>query len=202
MASTATSNLSVNPVTGRAVLRVPRRMRRLLPWINYGDFYGSEAQLLLPPKPKLPRYPGTAPAKRLEVAKAEMVVKLRGNTRILDQYVGRKEREGAAAVPLLADPMDQATLRITGEGLLTRLAAIPTGAQASGDYQRVVYEILNFLFEPDLTGGQMKCSRIEPGHRAPGHHLLERGRGVVLAIRSRHLPEPSPHVRVQEHGCP
>lgn len=43
-----------------------------------------------------------------------------------------------------------------GVGLLARLAGIPTGAAASGDYQRVVYEILNLLFEPDLTGGQME----------------------------------------------
>jgi len=39
-----------------------------------------------------------------------------------------------------------------------RLAAVPTGAVASVDYQRVVYEILNFLFEPELTDGKFEVA--------------------------------------------
>jgi len=151
-------DLPLNPVTKQALLLVPRRIVRLLPWINYADFYGNEAQLLLPPKPKLPRYPGMAAEKRLEVAKAELVTKVRGNTHILDQYVARKERERAGAVPVLADPPDPEVLRATGEQLLVRLAAVPTGAVASVDYQRVVYEILNFLFEPELTDGKFEVA--------------------------------------------
>jgi hypothetical protein len=48
-------DLPVNPLSGVPLILVPRRMVRLLPWINYDDFYSKEAQLLLPPRPRLPR---------------------------------------------------------------------------------------------------------------------------------------------------
>lgn len=149
-------DLPINPVTGAPFLLVPRRIVRLLPWINYDDFLGREAQLLLPPRPKLPRYPGMPAEKRLAVAKADLTARVRDRPAVLDQYVARKEREGDQAVPLLADDPDPAELRRTADDLVARLEATPTGAAAAPAYQRLVYEAMNFLFEPDLTGGELE----------------------------------------------
>ena len=151
-------DLPVNPLNGRGLLLVPRRIVRLLPWINYQDFYSNEAKVFLPPAPRLPRYPGMSKAKSLEIAKAELVQKLRQAPVVLEQYVGRKERDAAKAGPLLPDTEAEAELQKTADNLLGRLRTLPTGAAASGDYQRLVYEILNFLFEPDLTGGEFEVS--------------------------------------------
>lgn len=152
-------DLPVNPVSGQAVLLVPRRIVRLLPWINYSDFYSSEANMLLPPRaPRLPRYPGMSREKGLAVAKSELVQKLRGNTRVLDQYVTRKEREAAGAEPLLHDDPEPAELRAAGEQFSARLLQLPHGNADAAEYQRLVYEILNFLFEPELTGGVLEVA--------------------------------------------
>jgi hypothetical protein len=150
-------DLPVNPVGGGPVILVPRRMVRLLPWINYDDFYGTEAKLLLPPTPRLPRYPGMTKVKRLEVAKADMVEKVRQAPVVLEQYVNRKEREAAGAEALLPDSKSQIELRTVADDLKARLAALPTGQVASAEYQHLVYEILNFAFEPDLTGGEFEA---------------------------------------------
>lgn len=150
-------DLPVNPISKQPILLVPRRIVRLLPWINYDDFQSSEANLFLPPRgPRLPRFPGMPKERRLAVAKHELVTKLRGNTRVLDQYVSRKEREGSAAEPLLHDEPEATQLNTVGQGLLHRLAALKPGRADAADFQRLAYEILNFLFEPDLTGGQLE----------------------------------------------
>jgi hypothetical protein len=149
-------DLPINPVSGLTLLLVPRRIVRLLPWINYQDFYSSEAKLMLPPQPRLPRHPGMAPAKRLEIAKKELVQKIRSSPAVLEQYVGRKEREASKAEPVLPDEDSEERLRATADDLLGRLAALPTGPAGASDYQRLVYETLNFLFEPDLTGGEFE----------------------------------------------
>jgi hypothetical protein len=151
-------DLPVNPLNGQGLLLVPRRIVRLLPWINYQDFYSNEARVFLPPAPRLPRYPGMNKAKSLEIAKAELVQKLRQAPGVLEQYVSRKERDAAKAGPLLPDAEAEAELQKTADDLLGRLKAMPTGAVASADYQRLVYEILNFLFEPELTGGEFEVS--------------------------------------------
>ena len=149
-------DLPVNPVSGRALLLVPRRIVRLLPWINYADFYANEARLLLPPQPRLPRYPGMTAAKRLEVAKAELVLKARQRPAIFEQYVSRKERDGSNAEALLPGHDEEAQLRATADDLRARLESLPPGLGSAVEYQRLAYEILNFLFEPELTGGELE----------------------------------------------
>ena len=151
-------DLPINPISGRPLLLVPRRVVRLLPWINYNDFYTTDAQLLLPPRPRLPRYPGMARERRLELAKQDMVAKVRESPSVLEQYVSRKERDASSAQPLLAAEPEGGQLRASAEELLARLEGTPTGTAAASAYQHLVYEVLNFLFEPDLTGGEMEVS--------------------------------------------
>lgn len=150
-------DLPVSPISGEGLILVPRRIVRLLPWINYGDFYSSEAQSLLPPRPRRPRYPGMTAEKRSAAAKVEMVERLRGNTQVLDQYVNRKESEASGAEPLLQE-IDARTVTAAGESLLGRLHATKIGPASAGSFQRLVYEIVNFVFEPELTAGQMEVA--------------------------------------------
>lgn len=150
-------DLPLNPLSQQPILLVPRRMVRLLPWINYGDFYASEARLLLPPRPRMPRHPGMTKQTRHAIAKGELVDRVRMNTSVLDQYVSRKENAAQHAVPILQDP-DLGELRATGTSLAERLDTTASGTADAAGYQRLVYEILNFAFEPDLTAGEMEVA--------------------------------------------
>jgi hypothetical protein len=147
-------DLPRNPVTGGPVLLVPRRVVRLLPWINYEDYVRSDFGVFLPPKPPS-RMPGSK--KPRVPTKPEVVRLTRGRLDVLDQYISRKERESSKAEPALGDdPAAEEADRRLVEDFIARLDALPTGQAASKDYQRLMFEVLNFLFEPDLTDGEME----------------------------------------------
>lgn len=135
----------------------PTRIVRLLPWINYDDYLGSEVKLFLRPRDRMPPYPGKQRARRFDYTKRQVVALTRQRLDILDRYVRRKERDAAHATPVLgvAQPTIDADRRL-GDALLARLAGLPAGQAAAADYQRLVYEILNFLFEPELTNGELE----------------------------------------------
>ena len=46
-------DLPINPITGTPLLFVPRRIVRILPWINFDDYLRSEFLLFLPSKKKI-----------------------------------------------------------------------------------------------------------------------------------------------------
>jgi hypothetical protein len=152
-------DLPRNPISGLPILLVPRRIVRQLPWINYDDFLRHEVRLFLNPRgaTRAPRYPGMAKERRLELAKKEVVTLTREHIVVLDRYVERKEQEGADALPALgpSQPSINAERKVV-EDFRACLSQIPTGTKASGDYQRLVFEIVNFLFEPELTDGRME----------------------------------------------
>lgn len=179
-------DLPVNPLSSEVLILVPRRVVRLLPWINYTDFYSSEANLLLPPRPRLPRYPGMQKEKRLDIAKAELVAKLRANTSVLDQYVTRKEREAPNAQPLLHDT-DLTEVRSAGQQFIDRLDSMPHGLADASEYQRLVYEILNFLFEPELTGGRMEVATYLGTERRDIIYWNEAEQSFWAYVRSTYL---------------
>jgi hypothetical protein len=152
-------DLPKNPITGYPLLLVPRRIVRLLPWINYDDFVGHEFKMFLRPNPtqRMPRYPGMAKQERLQLTKQEVVKITRERLSLLDQYIGRKEREGNQAEPLLrSDQISLDSENQLGERFISRLDNLPVGRAAASDYQRLVFEIFNYLFEPELTDGRME----------------------------------------------
>jgi hypothetical protein len=153
-------DLPKNSLTGCPILLVPRRIVRLLPWINYDDFVGHEFKMFLRPSPnqRMPRYPGMAKQARLQLTKHEVVKITRERLTLLDQYIGRKEREGSQVEPLLTT--DQVFLDSEyqlGERFISRLDGLSVGHSAASDYQRLVFEIFNYLFEPELTDGKMEA---------------------------------------------
>jgi hypothetical protein len=152
-------DLPRNPLSGAPILLVPRRMVRLLPWINYPDYLSNDFRLFLGPRSRSPRYPGMTSEKKVAVSKDEVVRVTRERLHLLDQYVARKEREASDATPALgADRKSEQLETQRGEILLSRLNELLPGGAAAKDYQRLVYEILNYAFEPDLTDGQMEVS--------------------------------------------
>lgn len=161
-------DLPKNPITGSPLLLVPRRFVRLLPWINYDDFVNNEFKMFLRPSQgkQMPRYPGMARQKKLELTKQEVVKITRERLALLDQYIGRKERDSSQVEPALS--YDQSFIDSEyqfGERFITRLDSLPIGRAAANDYQRLVFEILNYLFEPELTDGQMEVETYQGTER-------------------------------------
>jgi hypothetical protein len=51
------------------------------------------------------------------------------------------------------------------EEFIGRLGSIPVGIAHAKDYQRLIYEVMNYLFEPELTDGEMEVRTIEGTER-------------------------------------
>ncbi|GCE16759.1 hypothetical protein [Dictyobacter kobayashii] len=148
-------DLPKNPITGDPILLVPRRIVRRLPWINYDDFVNHELKMFLRPTPnkRMPTYPGMAKQEKLQIAKQEVVKLTRESLTLLDQYIRRKEKEGSQAEPLLTHEQagDTTSNYQIGENFIARLNNLPSGRATANEYQRLIFEILNYLFEPELT---------------------------------------------------
>lgn len=148
-------DLPQNPVSGLPVILVPRRIVRQLPWINYGDYARTEFRAYLRPA-RQPRQ-----SRLREPAKRTVVEVTRSKVELLDRYVARKEREADQAGPTLGVGAVSLDAEFDlGEQFVARLQALPSGFSAASAYQRLVYEIINYLFEPELTDGRME----EPTH--------------------------------------
>jgi hypothetical protein len=151
-------DLPLNPVSGLPVLLVPRRIVRLLPWINYDDYLTTEFRTFLNPRPSGPRLPAGS-TRRKPPPKPDVISLTRGHLDLLDRYIGRKEREADNAGPALGpDHVSVDAEHRAGEDLLLRLDIdrLPTGQAAAAVYQHLVLEILNFLFEPELSDGRLE----------------------------------------------
>lgn len=154
-------DLPLNPESGLPIILVPRRIVRLLPWINYDDYARTDFRMYLRPSkgPRMARPPGMPKEKRADLAKKEVVEVTRTKIELLDQYIGRKERDRSGAEPTLgADTFSDRAESDLGEQFISHLQTLPTGQTTASEYQRLVYEILNHLFEPDLTDGQMEVA--------------------------------------------
>jgi len=85
---------------------------------------------------------------------------------LLDNYVARKESERDRAEPALPADAYSANLDYEqGEEFISRLASLPTGQTDASRYQRLVLEILNYLFMPQLTDGQLEVETYQGTER-------------------------------------
>lgn len=156
-------DLPQNPITGSPILLVPRRMVRLLPWINYEDYLSSEYRTFM--RPETSRAwrgsRGTSGTKKPEVVQVT-----RENLAVLDQYVGRKEKQAANVAPAFVTRQDLGLpVRPLAGDFTARLTSLPSGTGAAHEYQRLIFEILNYLFEPELTDGEMEVRTIDGTER-------------------------------------
>lgn len=153
-------DLPLNPVSGLPILLVPRRIVRQLPWINYDDYIRTDFKLYLrPARPKGNRQRRTTPPARQEprLTKGEITGLTRQRLDVLDSYIRRKEQEAQDARPSLSRDQPSANIEYQrGEEFIARMAALPRGVLHAAEYQHLVLEILNYLFEPDLSDGELE----------------------------------------------
>ncbi len=156
-------DLPLNPSTGGPLLLVPRRILRILPWINYDDYLGEYKRVFLRPVTrrgslKLKPRAGTAKKPEKEAPpppKPQICQVTVQNTAALDSYVDRKEREAQKAEPTeLAPFKDQALVKEHAERLISELAAVNPGKEDAYEYQDVVHRILTFCLHPHLVDGK------------------------------------------------
>ncbi len=150
-------DLPIYPNDGGAMLLVPRRIVRQLPWINYDNFVKTEFRTYLEARKQFARRRAGA------LSKAEVTATSRADTSIIDAYVKQKEQRAAEAQPILPPLRDSSSE--TGESLLAQLSAIPPGQSTAAAYQRLALDILTFVFCPDLIDGRLEESTIDGTER-------------------------------------
>ncbi|HOQ43002.1 MAG TPA: hypothetical protein PK178_12655 [Smithellaceae bacterium] len=158
-------NLPINPLTGGALLFVPRRILRILPWINYDDYLGEYSRAFLKPVSRSSslRLKSKSSSQKKDQAKntaKETVPKPQvcqvtsQNTSALDTYIEKKEREAANAIPTeLVSLQDIEKLKEHAASLIKELTSITPGKEDAYEYQDIVHRILTFCFHPHLTDG-------------------------------------------------
>lgn len=154
-------DLPVNPSTGNALLLVPRRILRILPWINYDDYVGEYRRFFLkhgPRKRSLKLKAKIAEKKENEkevTTKDQICQVTRQNVAALDTYIEKKEREAANAEPTELETLkDQIKLREHADSLWQELSSTNSGKEDAYKYQDLVHRILTFCFHPYLTDGK------------------------------------------------
>lgn len=159
-------DLPISQVDGQAMLFVPRRIVRTLPWINYGDFFRSEFSAYLRAKQvkKRIRQKTDDSAMREEVAKPEVTAALRKDLQQVHKYIRYKEETAREAQPTLGYLNLEATCD-ESEQLKAALAAMPSGLAHASAYQHLILEILNFLFNPELIDGELEVRTVEGTER-------------------------------------
>lgn len=149
-------DLPVSPVDASAILLVPRRIVRVLPWINYDDFVRSEFRAYLAAKHEVARQrPRKRAGQRGQSAaedKDHVVTVTRGDISLIERYVKLRESHSNEARPAL-DYIDEDACK-EAEVLKAKLGAVQAGREQAEEYQRVVLEILNYLFNPELINGE------------------------------------------------
>lgn len=150
-------SLPVNPDTGSALLLVPRRVLRVLPWINYDEYRNEYKSNFLNPAKKQQ----SLQFSRKERAKGKGVEKHKicnfnmQDTVFMDEYVERKEKDAAKAEPdEIAVLTDLKYLRENAERLRQELSEVSSGREDAYEYQDIIHKILTFCFHPHLVDGE------------------------------------------------
>jgi len=154
-------DLPISPVDGSAILLVPRRIVRTLPWINYDDFVKLE----------FAPYLRAQAVKRLNpdelashAGKQSVVSVTRKEIERVSRYIKTKEESAVDAQPSEIF-INTSGFSTQSAMLATRLKSISPGAGDAATYQRTILEILNFLFEPELIDGELEVKTIDGTER-------------------------------------
>lgn len=178
-------DLPQNPISGLPIILVPRRIVRQLPWINYSDYLRTDFRHFLPPKSSA----GSRgkPTKQRRPTKHEVTSITRTTIKLLDEYIARKEREAEKAEPTLSLlPVVSETELALGNRFIADLQNLPSGWTTAAQYQRLIYEILNYLFEPELTAGKMEPSTHLGTERRDIIYINESERAFLKYIRENY----------------
>jgi hypothetical protein len=143
-------DLPTNPYTGAPLIFVPRRIVRVLPWINFDDYLTSEFKLFLPSKKKSFQRKHNIASKDTSLNKMEAVEITRKEVYRIDKYVAKKERTASYAQPATIE----SDVPVNVSQLIEQLKELKGGREAAYVYQDLIFKILNYLFEPDLIDGK------------------------------------------------
>lgn len=161
-------DLPVSPVDGSAILLVPRRIVRTLPWINYDDFIRTEFSAYLSAKRQAarqtPKDTDEGERRQSHTKDKQRVVTLtRSDISLVERYVRSREQLASDARPALDYITEDACKE--AEALKKKLGAIQPGREQAAEYQRLVLEIVNYLFNPELIDGQPEVRTIDGTER-------------------------------------
>lgn len=159
-------DLPISPFDHTPILLVPRRIVRVLPWINYEDFFRMEFSTYLRAKHLKGRLATKGvPSSQTKKADKEQIVSLtRTEIERIDRYISAKEADGQAAQPSL-DYIYPTKIASETDKLKEELNQLSPGREDAVKYQRVVLEILNFLFNPELIDGELEVETVEGTER-------------------------------------
>ena len=153
-------DLPISPIDNSPILLVPRRLVRSLPWINYNDFFRMEFSAYLRATRKTLQ-PGSTSSK---FDKPHVIGLARAQIERIDKYVSAKEAAASQAQPS-TDYLNRKENCPEAEALKERLSKLESGLANAHSYQRLVLEILNYLFNPELIDGQLEVRSIEGTER-------------------------------------
>jgi hypothetical protein len=159
-------DLPVSPFDGAPILFVPRRIVRTLPWINYDDFTRTEFRAYLSARRRGVRQQASSTSTEDLVgsrAKERVITVTRKDIGLVERYVRTKEQAGREAQPSF-EYLDEDACR-EAERLKARLKELRPGRESATEYQHFVLEVLNFLFSPELTSGQLEVRTVDGTER-------------------------------------
>jgi hypothetical protein len=157
-------DMPVSAFDGSPMLFVPRRWVRALPWINYDDFSRTEFRAYLDARlDKARRSRREGQGAQGAGRKQDVVTVTRRDIALVERYVRARERRADEAVPEV-QYIDEDAAR-QAEALRSRLEACRAGREHAAEYQSLVLEILNFLFNPDLIDGRPEVATAEGTER-------------------------------------
>lgn len=179
-------DLPTSPIDGSPILLVPRRIVRTLPWINYDEYFRLEFSSYLRAKRVRQRVKSGAPD-RLNTAGAKRhVVEIsRAEIERVDRYVAKKEASAADAQPTLSY-LDSTKTCTESENLKIKLRGLATGEDQATEYQYLVLEILNFLFNPELIDGEPEVRTIDGTERRDILFTNDSDRSFWAYLRTEH----------------
>jgi hypothetical protein len=156
-------DLPVSPINGFPILLVPRRIVRALPWINYDDFLRTEFVAYLEARRASARRQRHENPTPKASGKTDVVTVTRSDISLIERYVRSREQRSGEALPAF-DYVDEDACR-EAESLKERLNVIPAGREQASEYQKLILEVLNFLFSPELIDGAPEVRTIDGTER-------------------------------------
>ena len=138
------------------ILLAPRWILRTLPWINFDDYLKAEFSMFLRAKATKSRL---KLANSKEFTKDKVVNISRKEIERIDKYIVKKERDSHNALPIELNISSQKVSQL-GKSFIQSLKKINPGRQEATSYQKLILEILNYLFEPELIDGKIEEATI------------------------------------------
>lgn len=141
--------LPAHPATGKAILLVPKRWLRFVPWINFEDYFSAHC-----PKDDVVNRQGSDD-------RVSVLTFNRDNYGVVEEYIRAKER---SASDCAIDPLFKQIPILSARRKLEELLALPTGKDENADrrYEVLATQLLASLLYPHLDFADTQ-SRSEGG---------------------------------------